>query len=348
MRPPTRTRRGGSGVSPRLSRRQLLTIPAGAALAEVLAKTRASVQAQGPTRLDAGMSFFNLDGVSAWIAQDKRFFEKYGLNVTIVNFQGGAKAVAAMAAGDVPIALLGAADIINARSRGVPLQAVAGLINKFPFDFVVGKNITTPAQLRGAKGAISSFGGSSEFATRFALTKLGINPQDVTLLQVGDEGSRLAALSTGQIDFTVLTAGMDLVAFDMGFKPLLRLYTLDQPFQQTVIAINTAWAKTHSAIVDSFLRATVAANVFIKNPLNTAAALALIHTHLPIKEANLKQGFLLYRDQFYSVYPFVTVPGIEFILRTRKMEQPATDFYDNSYLQALQDANFAATLAKSP
>ena len=165
---------------------------------------------------------------------------------------------------------------------------------------------------------------------------------------MGDEGSRLAALSTGQIDFTVLTAGMDLVAFDMGFKPLLRLYTLDQPFQQTVIAINTAWAKTHSAIVDSFLRATVAANVFIKNPLNTAAALALIHTHLPIKEANLKQGFLLYRDQFYSVYPFVTVPGIEFILRTRKMEQPATDFYDNSYLQALQDANFAATLAKSP
>ena len=335
-------------MSPRLSRRQLLAIPAGAAFAEVLAKIPASGQTPGPTRLDAGMSFFNLDGVSAWIAQDKRFFEKYGLNVTIVNFQGGAKAVAAMAAGDVPIALLGAADIINARSRGVPLQAVAGLINKFPFDFVVGKNITTPAQLRGAKGAISSFGGSSEFATRFALTKLGINPQDVTLLQVGDEGSRLAALSTGQIDFTVLTAGMDLVAFDMGFKPLLRLYTLDQPFQQTVIAINTAWAKTHSAIVDSFLRATVAANVFIKNPLNTAAALALIHTHLPIKEANLKQGFLLYRDQFYSVYPFVTVPGIEFILRTRKMAQPASDFYDNSYLQALKDADFAATVAKSP
>src|SRR5438132_5153851 len=129
---------GGSGVSPRLSRRQLLTIPAGAALAEVLAKTRASVQAQGPTRVDVGMSFFNLDGVAAWIAQDKHFFEKYGLSVTIFNFQGGAKAVAAMAAGDIPIGLLGAADIINARSKGVPLEAVAGLINKFPFDCVAG------------------------------------------------------------------------------------------------------------------------------------------------------------------------------------------------------------------
>jgi len=48
------------------------------------------------------------------------------------------------------------------------------------------------------------------------------------------------------------------------------------------------------------------------------------------------------------VYPFVTVPGIEFILRTRKMAQPASDFYDNSYLQALKDADFAATVAKSP
>ncbi len=331
-----------------LSRRQFLAMSAGAALGELRAAPRARVQAQGLTHLHVGMSVHNLDGVSAWIAQDTKLFEKYGLGVTIVSFQGGAKAVAAMAAGDVPVALLGAADIINARARGFPLQAVAGLINKFPFDFVVAKNITSPSQLRGTKGAISSFGGSSEFATRYALTRLGIDPQDVTLLQVGNESSRLTALASGQIQFTVLTAGLDLVAFDMGYKPLLKLYTLDQPFQQTVVAINTAWAKTHSGIVDSFLRATIAANVYVKNPLNLAAALALIHTHLPIKESHLKQGFLLYRDQFYSVYPFVTVPGIEFILRTRKMDQPATDFYDNSYVQALQNANFAATVGKSP
>jgi hypothetical protein len=59
------------------------------------------------------------------------------------------------------------------------------------------------------------------------------------------------------------------------------------------------------------------------------------------------QGFELYRERFYSVYPFVTVPGMEFILRERKIAQPVTDFYDNSYVQALQNANFAATVAKS-
>jgi ABC-type nitrate/sulfonate/bicarbonate transport system substrate-binding protein len=334
-------------LSTTLSRRQFLTISAGAA-ATTLVLTRVPVEAQGLTNINVGMSFHNLDGVSAWIAQDKHFFERYGLNVEILSFQGGAKAVAAMAAGEMPLALIGAADIINARSRGIPLQMVAGLINRFPYDFIVAKNITSPSQLKGGRGAISGFGGSSHFATLFALTKMGVDPQDVTLLQTGDESSRLAALSTGQIQFTVLTAGLDLVAFDMGYKPLLKLYTLDQPFQHTGIGVNTNWAKTHAPIVTSFLKAIVAANVYVKNPLNIAAALALIHKHLPIKEDHLKQGFQLYRDQFYAVYPLVTIPGMEFILRSRKIDQPVTDFYDNSYIQALQNANFAATAAQGP
>ncbi len=335
-------------MSTALSRRQFLTVSAGAALAGLLAASRAAVLAQGPTPLNVGMSFRNLDGVSAWIAQDKDYFGTYGLSVEILSIQGGARTVTAMVAGDVPIALIAGADIISARSQGFPVQVIAGLINRFPYDFVVAKNITSPSQLKGTKGAISSFGSSSEFATRYALTTLGINPQDVTLLQTGDETSRLAALSSGQIQFTVLTAGLDLVAFDMGFKPFLKLYTLDQAYQHTAIAVNTTWAKTHTAIVDSFLKAIVTANVYIKNPLNIAAALALIHKRLPINESHLKQGFQLYRDRFYSVYPFVTVPGMEFIMRARKIDRPATDFYDNSYVQALQNANFAATVGKSP
>jgi NitT/TauT family transport system substrate-binding protein len=319
---------------------------AGAALAEVLAVAPAPVQAQGLTNLNVGMSFNDLGGVPGWIAQDKHFFEKYGLNVTIINIEGGAKTVASMAAGDVPIAFIAATNIINARSRGLPLQMISGLVTRFPYDFVVAKNITSPSQLKGGTGAISGFGSSSEFAIRYALATLGINPQDVTLLQTGNETSRLAALSSGQIQFTVLDAGLDMAAFDMGFKPLLKLYTLDQPYQDAGIAVNTTWAKTHMAIVDSFLKAIIVASAYVKNPLNIAAALALIHIHLPIKESYLKRGFQLYRDQFYPLYPLVTGPGMEFILRSKKIDQPATDFYDNSYVQALQNANFAATVGK--
>ncbi len=334
----------GSG----LRRRQFLAISAGAALAKVLAGTGSPVRAQGVTPLDIGMSFHNLDAASVWVAQDLHLFEKYGTTANVTTFQGGSKvAVAALASGRLPMAFMAAAAVVNARSKGIPLAMIGGLINRIPYDFVVAKNITSPSQLKGGEGAISGFGGSSDFASRLALEKLGVDPRDVTFLQIGTETARLAALKSGQIQFTVLTAGLDLAAFDLGFKPLLKLYMLDQPYQHTGIAANTTWAREHRDTVESFLKGVIAGSVYIKKPLNEAAALAIIHRHLTINEIELKKGFELYRDDFYMTYPFVTAPGIEFILRARKINMPATDFYDNSYVQALKDANFAQSLAKS-
>lgn len=330
-----------------LSRRQVLTMAGGAAATGWLGAARAPVRAQGMTPLQVGIAFQNLDAVCAWIALDRGYFQRYGLDVTIVTIQGGARTMAAMAGADVPLAFTAGSDVITARSRGVPLSLVAGLIDKFPYDFVVAKNITSGAQLKGSKGAISGFGGSSHFAALYALGKLGVNPTDVTLLQVGNEPARLAALQSGQIQFTVLTAGLDLEAFDMGFKPMLKLYTLDQPYQHTGIAVNTNWAKAHASTLDGFMKAIVTGTVYVQDPLHVAAAQALIHKHLPIKDDNLRRGLALYREQFYQTYPLVTVPGMEFILRQKKMTDPVTEFYDNSYIRALQSANFAATAKKS-
>ncbi len=330
-------------MRPGLTRRQFLAAASAAALARWLSEPPTPVRGQGLIPLNVGLGFHNLDAAGAWIARDKEFYQKYGLNVTIISFQGGARSMAALASGEVPLNMQSAVEVVNARSQGFPIQMIAGLVNKFPFDFVVAKTITSPAQLRGANGAISSFGGSSDFAVRFALGKLGIDPRDVTLLPTGDESSRLAALQSGQIQFTVLTAGLDLVAFDLGYRPLLKLYTFDQPYTSSGIAINTTWAKAHPGIVESFLKAIVAAHVYMRNPLNLAAALALLHEELPIKEDHLRQGFLLYRERFYQEYPFVSGPGIEFILRERKISRPAAEFYDNGILQALRNANFART-----
>lgn len=330
----------------KVGRRKLLAIAGGAAVATWLGG-RPPVRAQTITQLQIGMSFHNLDAICAWIAQDRGYFRRFGLDVTIIDIQGGAKTMAAMAGGDVPIALSAGSDVITAGSRGVPVTLIAGLINKFPYDFVVSKSIAQGSQLKGSKGAISGFGGSSHFAVVYALQKLGVNPSDVTLLQVGNETARLAALQSGQIQFTALTAGLDLVAFDMGYKPMLKLYAEDQPYQHTGIAINTNWAKAHAPLVDAFMKGIVMGSVYALDPLMVAATQALVHRHLPIKDDYLRRGLALYRENLYQTYPLVTAPGMEFILKQKKIEQPAEKFFDNSYVQALQSANFAATAKKS-
>jgi hypothetical protein len=43
---------------------------------------------------------------------------------------------------------------------------------------------------------------------------------------------------------------------------------------------------------------------------------------------------------------FLTTSAGAALSRERKITQPVTDFYDNSYVQVPQNANFAATVAK--
>src|SRR4029077_6264935 len=56
------------------------------------------------------------------------------------------------------------------------------------------------ADLKGKKIAISRFGASSDIAANYVLRSLGLKRTDVVLLQLGGEGTRTAAMLSGQID----------------------------------------------------------------------------------------------------------------------------------------------------
>src|SRR5581483_7676260 len=52
-------------------------------------------------------------------------------------------------------------------------------------------------RIEGKKFAISRFGSLSEFLTRSALRHAGVDPRDVTLLQIGATPARFTTLATG-------------------------------------------------------------------------------------------------------------------------------------------------------
>ena len=53
---------------------------------------------------------------------------------------------------------------------------VAGLIDKLGYMVVSARHITSASQLKGKRAGISSFGATSETATRFAARELGLDP----------------------------------------------------------------------------------------------------------------------------------------------------------------------------
>jgi ABC-type nitrate/sulfonate/bicarbonate transport system substrate-binding protein len=68
------------------------------------------------------------------------------------------------------------------------------------------KNYVKYEQLKGTKAAISRFGSTSELAIRFALEKNGLIPgKDVTIVQLGDQSTRFAALTGGSVQPTLIS-----------------------------------------------------------------------------------------------------------------------------------------------
>lgn len=299
-----------------------------------------------PAQLDVGLSFDNIAAVPIWLGVDQHLFERYGVQVNLITIRGGTQAMAAMASGRLPVLLTAGVTIIQPVLKGIPIELVAGLVNVIPYDFLVAPEITGPSQLEGAKGGISGFGSADYYAQLYALSLLHVDPKRVAWLQIGTETERLAALKAKQIQFTILIVGMDAPALAAGFRPLLKLYETKQPYQHATVAVYKPWAETHKAELTNFLKGLIASIVHWKDPAHAPQVLAIAMGHLHMPAEDLGPGLALYRNRIIPTYPLVTGPGMEFVLKMLQINKPATDFYDNSYVEALQAENFAATVGR--
>ena len=68
------------------------------------------------------------------------------------------------------------------------------------YQLVTRREVKNAVDLKGKRIGISRFGSSSEFGARVLLKKAGVDPKDVSILQIGNEAERLAALKSGNID----------------------------------------------------------------------------------------------------------------------------------------------------
>src|SRR5918999_140534 len=84
---------------------------------------------------------------------------------------------------------------------------VPGLLDKLNYQLVTTPEIKTVEQLKGKKFAVSRFGSSADFGMRALLKRVGVDPvKESTILQIGDEPARIAAVTSGNVEGTVVNA----------------------------------------------------------------------------------------------------------------------------------------------
>ena len=138
------------------------------------------------------------------IAEQLGYFKAEGLDVTIVDFAGGSKALQAVVGGSADVVSGAFEHTVNMQFKGQPMRAFV-LQGAAP-QIVLGINpktmpgFKTIADLKGKKIGVSAPGSSTNVMLNFVLAKAGLKPSDVSIIGVGTGNGAVAAMRSGQID----------------------------------------------------------------------------------------------------------------------------------------------------
>ena len=138
-----------------------------------------------------------------FVAVHRGFFKDEGLDIELPRLIP-AMAQNALLAGEVHYH--GLADSgLRLAARGLPLKAIFYGADRPMYYLVAQKDIRTVAELRGKRIGVSQFGGTSDLSARLALKHYGVEPEkDALLIQIGAEGTRMAALRAGSVSAIIV------------------------------------------------------------------------------------------------------------------------------------------------
>ncbi|RFP77555.1 ABC transporter substrate-binding protein [Hydrogenophaga borbori] len=138
------------------------------------------------------------------IAEQLGYFKDEGLDLTIVDFAGGSRALQAVVGGSADVVSGAFEHTVNMQFKGQPMRAF--VLQGLAPQIVLGvnpktmANFKTVADLKGKKIGVTAPGSSTNVLVNFVLAKAGLKPSDVSIVGVGASNGAVAAMRAGQID----------------------------------------------------------------------------------------------------------------------------------------------------
>jgi len=212
-------------------------------------------------QVDFPIGYVSRGGTYAFITliEQHKLLEQEGIKPTFV-YIGGPQVSQALISGDIRMAIVAAASPIRAAAHGADLRFVAGVTDKEVASFVTAANIKTPADLKGTRLAIDRLGDYSDFRARKVLEIFGLQAQkDVTLLQIGAQTARFAALRSGQVQSTFVVPPLTLVARKAGLRELADLGELGFPSSSGALVVMQSTIERQAREIYGVLRAVAKA-----------------------------------------------------------------------------------------
>jgi NitT/TauT family transport system substrate-binding protein len=279
------------------------------------------------------------------LAEILGYFQTFGLTAEITGFEGDGKAVQAVVAGQLDMFVGGAGAAITAATTDTPTKVVAMNSTTLDDGLFCGKDIKTPADVKGKTIAIGTFGGTAHGAVLLMLKGLSLTPKDVTIQQVGNESTRIAALKSGSVSCAVIGISQ---------KPALSALGINVPFDLSTAKLQ--WGRSGLQARTDFIAknpntvlAVVAATLLAQNSMfaDTKTATEKFATFAQLKPeaaATAMNAFLGYgsRSMLFTADAFTAPRDVLGTVNPAMLTVDINRCFDLTFLNKLKDSGFYA------
>jgi len=289
-------------------------------------------------RMVVGVSTVNVAFLPIYLTQDKGFFKDEGLDVLVVMFNAGATNLQAMIGGDVQIMAGGVPETVLARAGGADIKNFWAISNVMPFQIYGSAKLKSLEQSKGKKFAISRFGSLSEFLTRSALKHAGVDPKDVTMLQIGATPARFTTLASGIVDATILWFPVTERAKAAGMNKLFDLKDLYPNWTNVGFIARENWLAKEKEQTTKFLRAYQRGVRYTRE--NRHDGIRTLEKYVGLNAAEAAAGYDEYRESFPldgRILDAGIVATIEQEIETGRLKGKiaVSEMIDNSFINSL-------------
>ncbi len=286
-----------------------------------------------------------------WVADQKGFFKKNGLNAEVIAISASTIVIQALLTGEVDFIIAPSATLVSSRLAGADTIMVSTNLPQFIDHIVSVGDVSSVEQLKGKTGGVNRLGTTSDMTLRLALRRLGIDPEkDTKIIATGENPARLAALSRNITQFTLLGEPLVREAEKLGFRDLVDIGKLNIAYHVNAVVTREKTVRERRAFVLKVVRAFAESLHFIKT--NKEETKALIGKNLKTTDPEgLERAYRAYNAAFPEI-PYPNPEGVKTLLddiapRTPKAAtaDPKT-FVDMSLVQELEAAGFFKQLYK--
>ena len=301
-----------------------------------------------------GYSSFSANQTPIWVAKEEGLFKRFGTDPDLILIEGGTRGAQALISGDLPIMGMSGQPVISARARGSDLVMIAGTVNKMNYVLVGSPTVKKPDDLRGKRIGAAQAGTASYHAVLLGLKHWGLEARRdrITILQLGNQGARIASLQSGGSDAIIVNPGLGPSLKERGNNIIADFTELPIPYPQQTVSVRERTLKTDPEFVEKVMKGVVGGNSFSLEPRNKERVKQVLAKYLRLERVAQAEEHYQAALKVMAPKPYVDLAGInsmiEFITETDPLVAKVKPemVINHTILKKLDDSGFIEQAVK--